>query len=202
MPVLPMVAHARDAGLESVAGRPPLRIGQHGKISRKYLGNGVWKARCRYRDTDGVTRLVQRRGPADEYDHHGKVAEDALIESLPTADHRPTRLTSTQRSDVGSRRTLTGSPRTDAHTQPWTRTVGGGELANLGGLRIGEATPARIDAALRSMPNTHGPGMARHAKTILRGALQLAVMAGVLAANPVRDVAVIKSKRPRRAPPR
>jgi hypothetical protein len=24
-----------------MAGRPPLRIGQHGKISRKYIGNGV-----------------------------------------------------------------------------------------------------------------------------------------------------------------
>ena len=39
-----------------MAGRPPLRIGQHGKISRKYLGNGVWEAQCRVRDTDGVTR--------------------------------------------------------------------------------------------------------------------------------------------------
>ena len=39
-----------------MAGRPPLRIGQHGKISRKYLGDGVWEAQCRVRDTDGVTR--------------------------------------------------------------------------------------------------------------------------------------------------
>ena len=65
-----------------MAGRPPLRIGQHGKISRKYLGGGVWLARCRYRDSDGVTRIVQRLGPADEHDQHGKLAEDALIEAL------------------------------------------------------------------------------------------------------------------------
>ena len=26
-------------------GRPPLRIGAHGKITRKYLGGGVWLAR-------------------------------------------------------------------------------------------------------------------------------------------------------------
>ena len=51
------------------------------------------------------------------------------------------------------------------------------------------------------MTNTHGPGMARQAKTILRGALQLAVMANVLPANPVRDVAVIKSKRPPKGAP-
>ena len=45
-----------------MAGRPPLRIGQHGKISRQNLGGGVWVARCRYRDSDGVTRIVERRG--------------------------------------------------------------------------------------------------------------------------------------------
>ena len=64
------------------AGRPPLRIGQHGKIARKYLGGGVWLARCRFRDSDGVTRIVERRGPADEMDQHGKLAEDLLVEAL------------------------------------------------------------------------------------------------------------------------
>ena len=73
--------------------------------------------------------------------------------------------------------------------------------AKLGGVRVGEATPARIDAALRSMSNTHGPVMARQAKTILSGGLQLAVMANVLGTNPVRDVAQIKSLRaPKGAP--
>jgi hypothetical protein len=70
-----------------MAGRPPLRIGQHGKISRKYIGNGVWEAQCRYRDTDGVTRRVRRIGPADQHDRRGKVAEDVLIEAL--AQRRP-----------------------------------------------------------------------------------------------------------------
>jgi hypothetical protein len=48
-----------------------MRIGQHGAIHRAYLGGGVWRARCRYRDTDGVTRIVQRLGPTDEHDKHG-----------------------------------------------------------------------------------------------------------------------------------
>lgn len=61
-----------------MAGRPPLRIGQHGKITRKNLGGGVWLARCRFRDADGVTRIVERRGPAE--DQYGKLAEDALID--------------------------------------------------------------------------------------------------------------------------
>ena len=57
-----------------MAGRPQLRIGTHGKIKRVYQGGGVWLAPCRYRDTDGVTRIIQNLGPADEYDKYGKLA--------------------------------------------------------------------------------------------------------------------------------
>ena len=64
----------------------------------------------------------------------------------------------------------------------------------IGGLKVGEATPARVDAALRSMRAAHGATMARQSKTILRGALQLAVMANVIGANPVHDVQPLRSK--------
>ena len=65
-----------------MAGRPPLRMGQHGKILRKPLGAGVWLARCRFRDSDGVTRIVERRSPVNEYDQRGKLAEDLLVAAL------------------------------------------------------------------------------------------------------------------------
>ena len=70
-----------------MAGRPPLRIGQHVKIVREHRGGGVWLARARFRDADGVTRRVQRSGPADEFDKYGKLAEDALLIAL--AERRP-----------------------------------------------------------------------------------------------------------------
>ena len=63
----------------------------------------------------------------------------------------------------------------------------------IGGVRVGEASPARIDAALRSMRAAHGTTMARQAKTILRGALQLAVMANIMD-PPVRDVQPLRSR--------
>ena len=181
-----------------MAGRPPLRIGQHGNITRDYLGSGVWLARCRYRDSDGVTRKVQRRGPADEYDKHGKLAEDALIAALverrppsgPDAIGLDTPVVSLVdlhiarlAEDGRSVRTL-DTYRYDA-----------GKLAKfIAGVRVGEASPARIDAALRSMRAAHGATMARRARTLLRGALQLAVLNNVLGTNPVRDVQMIKSK--------
>jgi integrase len=187
-----------SVGVDSrMAGRPSLRIGGHGKISRVHLGGGLWLARCRYRDTDGVTRKVQRLGPPGIYDQYGKMAEDALIEAL--ADRSPSsgpdavsletpvtalleqhlvRLTEDGRSPV----TLT------------TYRFAVGKLDKfIGGVRVGEASPARIDAALRSMRSVHGPTMARQAKTVLRGALQLAVMANILGSNPVRDVQPLRS---------
>ncbi len=186
-----------------MAGRTPLRIGQHGKISRTYIGEGVWEAKCRYRDTDGVTRQVRRRGPADEQDRYGKLAEGVLIEAL--ADRRP------PTDEVGPDTAvmmlveahldrLAEDGRSPA-TQDTYKLVAGKLRAKLGGVRIAEANPARVDAVLRAMTNTHGAGMARQAKTILSGALQLAVMANVLAGNPVRDVAVIRSKRPPKGAP-
>jgi integrase len=188
-----------------MAGRPPLRIGQRGKISRTYLGGGVWEAQCRYRDTDGVTRRVRRRGPADDHDRHGKLAEDALIEAL--ADRRPP----TGADEIGPDTQvmalvhahldrLAEDERAPA-TLATYKVVAGKLKAKLGGVRVAEATTARLDAALRAMRAAHGAGMARHSKTILHGGLQLAVMANVIRSNPTRDVAPIKSKRPpKRAP--
>jgi hypothetical protein len=52
-------------------------------------------------------------------------------------------------------------------TQDTYKLVAGKLQVKLCGVRIAEANPARIDAVLRTMANTHGPGMARQAKTIL-----------------------------------
>jgi hypothetical protein len=131
-------------------GRPPLCIGQHGRIVREYLGGGVWLARARFRDSDGVTRRVQRLGPADEFDKYGKLAEDALLAGLaerrpPTGsdsigldtlvstlvdqhiqrlaeDGRSIRTLDTYRYDAGKLAKFIGGVRVGRHHQPgWTR---------------------------------------------------------------------------------
>lgn len=180
-----------------MAGRPPLRIGQHGKITRTYLGDGVWLARCKFRDSDGVVRRVERRGPDGEPDKYGKLAEDALVEAL--TDRRPpsndeisldTKLSFLVDRHIARLVEDGRSPATISTYQ-----FAAGKLAKIAGsVRVGEATPDRIDAAIRSMRTAHGPTMARQSKTIMKGALQLAVMAKVLGANPVREVEQIKSK--------
>jgi integrase len=178
-------------------GRPRLRIAQHGNINRRYLGGGVWEAFCRFRDSDGIVRKVQRLGPADEFDKRGKLAEDALIEALaerraPSADqiNLDTLLVSLVDQHLVRLAEDDRSPVTLS-----TYRFAAAKLAKfIGGVRVGEASTARLDAALRSMRAAHGATMAKQAKTILRGALQLAVMANVLGANPVRDVQPLQSK--------
>ena len=187
-----------------MAGRPPLRIGAHGNITRRYLGGGVWVAQCRYRDSDGVTRKIERRGPADEHDKHGKLAEDALIEALiarRTVEDAEitldTKIVTLVDQHIG-RLAEDGRAIRTIDTYRYCAKL----LAKIiTGVRVGEATPARIDAAIRSMRRAHGDVMAVQSKTILKGGLHLAVMADVIGSNPVRDVSPIRSNtRPKGAP--
>ena len=171
-----------------MAGRPPLRIGQHGKITRVQIESGVWIARCRYRDTDGVTRIVERKSPTT--DQHGKKAEDALLEALANrqapgdgAITIATKLTTLIDTHIERNKDTWADRTFDTYT--YTAKLFG---KLIGGLRVGDCTPPRIDAALRSMNTAHGPGETRRAKVLTRAALQLAVMAGTLPTNPVRDV--------------
>lgn len=179
-----------------MAGRPPLRIGQHGKITRTQVDNDTWIARCRYRDTDGVTRIVERRSPTS--DQYGKRAEDALMEALTTRQHSDGgEITlDTKIIDLVTRHIdrLEEDGRADRTIDTYRYCA---KLLTkiIAGVRVREATASRIDAAIRSMRNAHGDVLAVQSKTIMKGGLQLAVMADVLPANPARDVSPMQSKK-------
>lgn len=182
-----------------MAGRPPLRIGQHGKVARIDQGGGVWLARCRFRDDDGVVRIVERRSPAGQRDQYGKLAEQELLDALderrtPTADQidRDTLVLALCKTHL---RRLEDEGRSAATMSTYEFALGklGPRIA---GIRVSEATPGRVDTALRAMVKAHGPTMARQSKTILRGALSMAVLAGALDTNPVGEVSQIRSKNP------
>ncbi|NKT05159.1 tyrosine-type recombinase/integrase [Rhodococcus hoagii] len=182
-----------------MAGRPPLRIGQHGKISRKDVGGGVWLARCRFRDDDGVVRIIERRSPTGRRDQYGKSAEEELLDALdarrtPTEDEidRDTLVLSLCRTHL---RRLEEEGRSAATMSTYEFALGKLE-PRIAGIRVGEASPGRVDAALRATVKAHGPTMARQSKTILRGALAMAVLAGALDTNPVGEVSQIRSKNP------
>lgn len=179
-----------------MAGRPPLRIGQHGKIKRIEAEPGVWIARCRYRDTDGVTRVVERKSPKP--DQYGKLAEDELIAALTTRPHASdgeitpdTKIVTLVDRHIDRLEEDGRADRTIDTYRDRAKQLG----KIIPGVRVRESTPARIDAALRSMRTAHGDVGARQAKVILKGGMQLAVMASIIHTNPVRDVNPLPQKK-------
>lgn len=182
-----------------------MRIGAHGKVTRKDLGGGVWLARCRYRDSDGVTRIVERRTPDGFEDKHGKAAEDALIASF--ADRRAPGVSGEITLDtrisvlVGQHLDLLAESGRSPATMTTYRSAARKLEIFSSALRVGEATPGRLNAVIRSMKKAHGANMARHGRTLLRGALQIAVLDDVIDENPVLQVSRIESTRkPKGAP--
>jgi low affinity Fe/Cu permease len=127
-------------------------------------------ARTRFRDADGVTRIVERRGPADEHDQHGKLTEDALVEALvqrrAAGDSEvtlETKITVLVDRHI-DRLEEDGRAIRTIDTYRYRAKLLGKIIA---GVRVGESTPARIDAAIRSMRRAHGDVMAVQSKTIL-----------------------------------
>ena len=175
-----------------MAGRPPLRIGQHGKITRHQIGAGVWLARCRFRDLDGVTRRAERMTPAGVADEYGAQAEHLLRDAI--AARRP------QGSGSITATTTLG----DLLKRYITRCREDGELApksvdtyaatldavrpRLADIRVSEAAPGLLDEILRGIRRDHGATRERHTKVALNAVLTDAVFAGAIGSNPEREL--------------
>lgn len=167
-------------------GRPPLPIGTWGSVSTREVTGG-WQARTRYRDADGITRIVTRtrrtKGAA-----RSALTEHLVERSAPAGDdltsesplEQAVLLWIADREAAGLTSNTLRRYREVArdHVQP-----------GLGAIRLREATVPRLDAYLRAVATNTGPATARLARTVLSGALSLAVRYGALRQNPMRDVA-------------
>ena len=175
-----------------MAGRPPLRLGTWGSITRVELSDGRWVARCRYRGFNGLTVKAERRGPLG--DKHGRKAENMLVEALTrlTGGGEVTSATKISalidrhlerlESDGAAIRTI------DTYREDAVYLTKG-----IGGVRAGEATAEVCDRAVQTIKAEHGAVTARRCRTVLKAALHYAVMSNVLDTNPVREVSAITS---------
>jgi integrase len=175
-------------------GRPTMPLGSYGKISTKPHGAG-FTARTKFRDFDGVVRLVKRNGKTKT------AAERALKSALtvrqtPVKDSQVTSETkfakvaelwfadfaqlveSGQRSP-GSLDTYRSIYRT--HVEP-----------RLGSLSIREITTPVADRTLSAIKKKSS-SRARTAKIVISGVMRLAARHGAVPANPVREVGRIDS---------
>lgn len=176
-----------------MAGRPPLEIGKHGKITRVNLGGGIWRARARYRALDGVVRSLQRDTPTGMRDTHGVAAESALrialTEALSTDNHggavapTTTVLTLIEMYRADMRASATLALRTKDTYERIIELL----VPAVGGLRVREATPRRLGQLFDKLAAEHRAVTAKQARTILTGAFSIAVREGAVPRNPVRD---------------
>jgi integrase len=168
--------------------RPPLPIGTAGKITIKPGpgGKGPWVARTRFRDFDGVPRLIERKSTKS----HG-AAGAALAEAIRDR----------QRNGGDE---LSSDTRMAVAGEKWWRDEIEGQRAinterryketlvhinaGLGGLMLREMTTNRCDNFLRAIAKNRGPGTAKVCKTVLSGILGMAARLDAIPTNPIRDV--------------
>ncbi|MFB7844829.1 tyrosine-type recombinase/integrase [Microbacterium sp. NPDC056052] len=178
--------------------RPPLELETWGKIRRTTIA-GKPTAVCRYRDSDGVTRPIQRQGktPAE--------AERNLIKALkkrlaPAGED----LTGNSTVRAAGARCLAEPERDELavstrarYRQSMDTLIGKG----FGDLRLAEVTVPRVDRFLKRITDENGPGSAKTVRTILQHVFGLAVRHGAMKSNPVRDVGrIVPPRKPVTAP--
>jgi integrase len=178
-------------------GRPPLRIGQHGKVTRVQISKDLWVARCRYRDRDGVTRRIERMSPDGEQDEYGAKAEGALLDAI--ADRRPpgtgaiTSATSlVELLDRYIQRCRDEGELAPKSVDTYEATVNavkprmtGMRVADLADGSGGESGPGLLNDVLAGIRRDHGATRERHTKVALNSVLTDAVLAGAITSNPI-----------------
>jgi integrase len=180
--------------------RPPLPLGTYGKI-KAWQEDKVWLARAKFRDFDGVVRLVKRSGKTKA------AAERALRAALVE------RQTPVKQSEITAQTTIekvaelwlaeieqavnagSKSPSTlDAYRTIYHRHV----QPALGALRVREVDTPAVERVLTAIKDKTVSG-ARTAKIVISGLMRLAARHGAVTINPVRETARIEGT-PRRKP--
>lgn len=171
-------------------------IGTYGKIS--VSGDGPYKARARYRDSDGVVRPVVRFGQTKT------AAKNALTAALRDRDKRDLSgeiNPNTTISDLADAYLATGGIGVVWSTstrQTYETTVNAQIKPNFGGIRVGELRLALINAKLQQIRDSSGHGAAKTARTVLTGMCTLAISREALDANPVLGTQRITRAKPKK----
>jgi hypothetical protein len=171
--------------------RPPLAIGTHGSMKAKYRADRkVWVAHTRFRDFDGVTRLVQRVGRSQT------AALAALQDDIrkrigsPANPLRPT--------DTFERAANLWLAKLDAQVAEGARAATTADtyrqrlhsviLPAMGQWRLRECAVPRLDAFFTGLAATQGAQSRKTVRTVVSLILRLAVQHEAIVDNPVRHL--------------
>ena len=174
-------------------GRPPTSLGTWGMIRTTSVREGVYRARTRIRDTDGVTREVTATGTTSA------AAERALREKLVDRA-TPTQQAITADTTIAALAALwltflRDEGRIEATTvTEYERVLDKVVIPELGGLRLREVTTSRLDLFLVRLRRT-SVSRQRKTKVVIGAMLGMAVRHDALAVNPVQQTSRIHRER-------
>lgn len=164
--------------------RPQLGVGQYGNIHASKQGS-TWVALARFRDVDGETRRVKAQGSSksasiqalrDKLDARAaRSGGDGEIDSESTVKELAEKYFAAKESEDLAPNTYYNLRRTlDNHI-----------VKRLGGLRVREVTPPRVEGFVTSVVKSNGPGTALMVRSVLSGMFSSAARWGAVQANPV-----------------
>ena len=147
-------------------GRKPLTVGTYGEIGTKQQENGSWRASARFRDRDGETRTVSRRGPTKAAATRVLKAHFVDRQTPTSGDIRPDmRLTKLLRLWVEQARfQATIAPQT---LEKYEGVINAQIVPRIGGLAIREVNVPILDEQLKAIGKTQLTN-ARHFKIVMK----------------------------------
>lgn len=176
--------------------RPPLPLETWGKLTRLTI-DGKPAAVARYRDTDGVTRRIQRQGSS--HAQAERLVLQALRERLTPSSEDIT-ANSTVSDAVHhylDNATNLGESTINVYRNAVKNIVDKG----LGSVLLREVTVPRAERFLKLVRDNNGPSSAKAIRTILNNAFRDAVRLGAIPVNPIPSTTLPKAdKKPITAP--
>ncbi|WP_460795985.1 hypothetical protein [Microbacterium sp. GXF0217] len=178
--------------------RPPLVLETWGRIRRTTVG-GKPTAVAYYRDSDGVTRKMQRQGKTPAQ------AEQALVQALrdrvaPTGESiaRESTLADLARVWLSE---IEKQGKAAATVSRYKSTVRAQINEHVGAVRVREATPPRLQRIVDRVAESSGPAQARMLGVVLNGMCSLAVRYGASQSNAADELRLpARAKQVVRAP--
>ena len=171
--------------------RPPLPIGTFGTITTQQVRPGVYRARTRFRDFDGVTREVKgtgRSAAASIRELKAKIAD----RSAPTGDLISPDMRISRVADLWLS-LYRAEQRSEATTaNEYQRIVENVISPAIGNIRLREATAGRLERLIRSQ---HSHSRRKKTKTVLKMMFDAAVVDDALPANPVSSTSRLRGQR-------
>ena len=167
--------------------RPPLPLETWGTITR-ITHNGKPAARAYYRDSDGVTRRMLRTGKT--YQAAETALREALRDRLAPAGVALTRDSTVQQAaGAWKAEMLADKTKADGTKNTYVQALKRID-AGLAGVRLSEATPAKLNRFIQAVAKTH-PGMARTVRIVLKHVMAHAVYEGAIDRNPVGETKAV-----------